>query len=76
MVVFCQIGSALTGFVAAILWFRSAASPAPQATYDEIDRLRSFLDAASRLNRWAAGVTALSMLMSAGATLLSVATGK
>jgi hypothetical protein len=75
MVFWLQIGSALTGLVAAVLWFRSSASKAPPMTYEGIERLKGFLDGASRLNRWAAGVTGLSMLLSSGTAMASAMAG-
>jgi formate hydrogenlyase subunit 3/multisubunit Na+/H+ antiporter MnhD subunit len=70
-----QIGSAITGLVAAILWFLSAKSAAPAMTYEGLDRLKPFLDQAGRYNRWAAFFTAISMLLSAAVSLFSVAAG-
>ena len=65
-----QMGSVVTGILAAGLWFRSAASKAPPMTWEGVGRLEAFLDSASRLNRWAAGGTAVSLLLSAAATFL------
>jgi hypothetical protein len=75
MAFWLQIGSALMGIFAAVLWFRSSASKAPPMTYEGVERLEGFLESASRLNRWAAGVTGLSMLLSAGAALASAMAG-
>jgi hypothetical protein len=72
MVIICQIGSALTGLVAAILWFIAAASKTPPATWNGIDKLPAYLDQASRLNKWAAGFTGVSMVLSAGATVAAI----
>jgi hypothetical protein len=74
MLFWLQIGSAVTGVVAAALWFGASAAKAPPASYDGIGHLPAFLDKTGRLNKWAAGVTAISVLLSAGATLLT-ATG-
>jgi hypothetical protein len=68
MVFWLQIGSALTGLVAAALWFLSALRKSPAMTYDGLGHLEDFLNGAGRLNRWAAGVTAISILLSAAAT--------
>lgn len=65
-----QIGAVITGFLSALLWFKSAAGKAPPMTFEGVGRLEAFLDSAGRLNRWAAGMTALSMLFTAIATLL------
>jgi hypothetical protein len=70
MLLALQMGSVITGFVAAALWFWSAAAKAPPMTYDGGARLNGFLDGANRLNRWAAGATAVSVLLSAFATLV------
>ncbi len=66
-----QIGSAAAGLVAAALWFWSATAKAPPATFDGGVSMQSFLDGAARRNRWAAGVTAISVLFSVADTLLS-----
>jgi hypothetical protein len=60
-----QLASAFTGIIAAVLWFASSAGKAPPATYEGIDRYPAYLNKAARLNRWAAGVTGLSVLLSA-----------
>jgi hypothetical protein len=52
-----QIGSAIAGFVAAALWFWSAANKAPPMTYEGIGGLQAFLDGAARINRWAVRLT-------------------
>ena len=70
-----QLGSAVAGIGAAVLWFRSAAAKAPPATFIGIDRLEAFLIEVGRLNRWAAGITALSVLLSAASTLLGTPKG-
>ncbi len=71
MLFWLQTGSAITGLGAAALWFRSAAVNAPPMTYSGTEQLQDFLDRASRFNKWAAGVTAFSVLLSSAATLLS-----
>jgi hypothetical protein len=76
MLLAMQIGSAVTGFAAATLWFWSAAAKAPPMTYQGIGRLEAFLNSAGRLNRWAAGVTAVSVSFSAVGTLLTALGGK
>ena len=55
--------------VAVVLWFRSAAGALADETHEALYRLIQ----ASRLNRWAAAVTAVSMLLSVVATLMSAA---
>ncbi len=57
-----QLGSAVTG-LAAVLWFRSAAGKPPPMTYDGVARQQAFLEGAGRLNSWAAGATAVSVLL-------------
>ena len=69
MVFWFQMSSAISGAVAAVLWFCSASGDAPPMTYEGVGRLKSFFDNASRLNKWAAGVTGFSMLLSALASL-------
>jgi hypothetical protein len=71
MLFWVQIGSFVTGLMAAALWFRSSASKAPPMTWAGSAEIPGFLNKAARLNRWAAGVTAVSVLLSAVATLLS-----
>jgi hypothetical protein len=68
-----QILSALVGFVAAWLWFRSATGAAPPSSYKGIERLESFLNRASYWNRRAAVATALSVGLQATATMLTAA---
>jgi hypothetical protein len=75
VLVWLQTGSAVTGMIAAVLWFCSAAAKAPPMTYEGSERLKAFLDNASRLNRRAAGMTAISVLLSAGTTLFSAVGG-
>ena len=65
-----------TIFVAAALQFWSATAKAPPMTWEGVSRLQSFLHDAGRLNRWMAGVTAVSALLSAAATLLTATAGK
>jgi hypothetical protein len=74
MLFWLQIGSAVTGIVAAALWFAASAAKAPPASYDGIGSLPAFLNKAGRINKWAAATTAISVLLSATATLLT-ATG-
>ncbi len=50
MVFWRQIASAVTGVIAAALWFRSAAEKAPPMTYDGGALYRAF-DSVGRLNR-------------------------
>lgn len=67
-----QIGSAVTGFVAAVLWFRSTITKAPPLIADGGVSLQRFIDGAARLNKWAAGATAASMLLSATASAVAI----
>lgn len=66
-----QLGSAITGLVAAALWFWSAAGKPPPMTWEGFGRLEAFLADAGQLNRWAAGATGVSMVLSAIATLFT-----
>jgi hypothetical protein len=70
MIFWLQLWSAVSGFVAAVLWFCSASAKAPAMTWAELDNIPGLLSRASRLNKWAAAVTSLSMLLSAVAALL------
>jgi hypothetical protein len=51
MLFWLQIGSAVTGIVAAALWFGASAAKAPPASYDGIGHLPAFLDKTARLNK-------------------------
>jgi hypothetical protein len=66
-----QLASAVSGIVAAVLWFLSATGKVPAMTWAEIDNLPSFLDRGGRLNRLGAAATGVSMLLSAFAMMLS-----
>jgi hypothetical protein len=63
MLFWLQIAAAVTDLVAATLWFRSAARKSPSDDVDRRARLQDFLNGAARLNRRAAGVTAISVLL-------------
>src|SRR3954463_15223452 len=65
---FLQIFGSLTGLVGACLWGLSAATPIRAPTIDSIGA-GPWLDALNhsvRLNKWAAGCTAISVLFNAG----------
>jgi hypothetical protein len=64
-------GSAVSGLVAAALWYMSAAGKAPKMTYAEMDDIPGFLDQVGRFNKWAAGFTGASILLSSIAMLVS-----
>lgn len=68
-----QIASAGAGILAAALWLCSATGAAPPSSYEGSERLKAFLDRAGRFNKWAAGVTALSVGLQAVATILTAA---
>jgi hypothetical protein len=71
MVFWLQIVSATTGIAAAVLWFRSTVVKPPPMIADGGVPMQRFLDGAAHFNKWAAGVTAISVLLSVIATLLS-----
>ncbi len=70
-----QIGSATTGFIAAVLWFKSAVIKSPPMTWEGVGHLETSLNEIGRLNKWAAGLKGISILLFAAESLLS-ATGK
>ena len=76
MLFWMQIGSALAGFGAGLLWFRSATAKAPPLVHDGGARLQMHLDNGARLNRWAAAFTAGSMLLSAWGSILAAMGGQ
>jgi hypothetical protein len=71
MVFWLQMGSAAIGLAAAVLWFLAARGRVPPLGWDSDEQLGAFLKTGARLNMWAAGITALSVLLSAVAMLLS-----
>jgi hypothetical protein len=69
-----QLASALAALIAAGLWFWAASVETPEATYEGIGRLKPALDTAANRNRIAAGVTGLSVLFAAVATICEMLT--
>ena len=67
-----QFGSAVSAFMAAWFWFRSAASKAPEMTWDGVGDLTSWLDQSARNSRWAAGFAGASAVFAGISTLFGI----